>query len=82
MSTYASDIDNALQVVARQAENGLNLKDLEESTTFEALDALSKTGMANFIVTRFASGRYRFRWIASPHIMPAGEKRLKEIRGE
>lgn len=82
MSKFASDIDNALLVVARQAENGLNLKDLEGSTTFEALEALAKTGMANFSVTQFESGRYRFRWTCSPHIMPAGEQRLKEIRGD
>jgi len=82
LSIYASDIDNALLVVARQAENGINLKDLEESTTFQALEALSKTGMANFRVTQFVTGRYRFRWTASPHIMPSGQQRLKEIRGE
>lgn len=80
MNNYVRiDTDGALVALARFASGKLNMREFQESTNFESLDALSRTGMANFRVTRMVSGRYMFRWLSTTRIMPTGEDRLRAL---
>ncbi|HDS0941426.1 TPA: hypothetical protein QDZ12_004749 [Pseudomonas putida] len=80
MSNYVRiDVDGALVALARFANGDLNMREFQETTNFESLEALSKTGMANFRVTKMVSGRYMFRWLSTTRIMPTGEDRLRSL---
>ncbi|WP_342648765.1 hypothetical protein [Pseudomonas sp. REB1044] len=75
------EMDAALVAFARFKIGEIKLFDLEQAMTFDAGDALSRSGLVRFSISKMASGRYRISDEGENAITQAGRERLEALRG-
>ncbi|MDR0208507.1 MAG: hypothetical protein LBJ33_05005 [Pseudomonas putida] len=75
------ELDAALVAFARYKIGEIKIFDLEQAMSFEAGDALSRSGLVRFSITKMVSGRYRISDEGENAITEAGRDRLEVIRG-
>ncbi|MFK3817092.1 hypothetical protein ACI2KG_10835 [Pseudomonas sp. NPDC089407] len=75
------ELDTALVAFTRFKIGEIKLFDLEQAMSFEVGEALSRSGLVRFSITRMVSGRYRLRDEGENAITEAGRDRLQMIRG-
>lgn len=75
------EMDAALVAFARFKIGEIKLFDLEQAMSFDAGDALSKSGLVRFSISKMASGRYRISDEGENAITQAGRERLEALRG-
>lgn len=76
-----TELDAALVAFARYKIGEIKIFDLEQDMSFEAGEALSKSGLVRFSITKMVSGRYRISDEGEHAITEAGRQRLQAIRG-
>jgi len=74
-------LDSALIAFARYKTGETKLFDLERAMSFEVGEALSRSELVRFTITKMVSGRYRIRDEGENAITDAGRARLEVIRG-
>ncbi|AIZ32876.1 hypothetical protein ACE1YR_14980 [Pseudomonas sp. K1(2024)] len=75
------EMDAALVAFARFKIGEIKLFDLEQAMSFDAGDALSRSGLVRFSISKMASGRYRISDEGENAITQAGRERLEALRG-
>ncbi|ANY86499.1 MULTISPECIES: hypothetical protein [Pseudomonas] len=75
------ELDAALVAFARYKIGEIKIFDLEQAMSFEAGEALSRSGLVRFAITKMVSGRYRISDEGENAITEAGRDRLEVIRG-
>lgn len=74
------ELDQALVAFARYKIGEIKIFDLEQAMSFEVGEALSRSGLVRFSITRMVSGRYRISDEGENAITRAGRERLEVIR--
>lgn len=75
------ELDAALVAFARYKIGEIKIFDLEQAMSFEAGEALSRSGLVRFSIAKMVSGRYRISDEGENAITEAGRDRLEVIRG-
>ena len=75
------ELDAALVAFARYKIGEIKIFDLEQAMSFEVGEALSRSGLVRFSITKMVSGRYRISDEGENAITDAGRDRLEVIRG-
>jgi len=75
------ELDTALMAFARYKIGEIKIFDLEQAMSFEAGEALSRSGLVRFSIMKMVSGRYRISDEGENSITDAGRDRLQVIRG-
>lgn len=71
----------ATEAVARYKIGEIKIFGLEQAMSFKAGEALSRSGLVRFSITKMASGRYRISDEGENAITEAGRDRLEVVRG-
>lgn len=74
-------LDSALIAFTRFKIGEIKLFDLEQAMSFEVGEALSRSGLVRFSISKLPSGRYRISDEGETAITDAGRARLQRIRG-
>lgn len=74
-------LDAALIAFYRYKIGELRILDLERAMSFEAGEALSRSGLVRITITLLPSGRYRLSDKGEHAITDAGRARLEALRG-
>ncbi|MNG96343.1 hypothetical protein D3C76_228660 [compost metagenome] len=74
-------IDSALIAFSRYKIGEIKIFDLECAMSFEVGEALSKTDLVRFSISKMVSGRYRISDEGENSITDAGRARLEALRG-
>lgn len=74
-------IDSALIAFSRFKIGEIKVYDLENAMSYEAGQALARSGLVRFSIHKLASGRYRISDEGENAITEAGRERLEMIRG-
>lgn len=74
-------LDHALIAFSRYKIGEIKLFDLACAMSFEAGEALSRSGLVRFSISKMPSGRYRISDEGENAITEAGRARLEVIRG-
>ncbi|MFJ4456053.1 hypothetical protein ACIP1G_19500 [Pseudomonas sp. NPDC089392] len=74
------ELDKALVAFARYKIGEIKIFDLEQAMSFGVGEALSRSGLVRFSITKLVSGRYRISDEGENAITRAGRERLEVIR--